>query len=112
MEISSNIYDNKLVVLEVTGDVDAHTAKTLNKTLTDFLAQGHSRIVIDVSQITLISSAGLRAILFAHREALQLGGEVRLSGPSAQTKRIFEISGLYELITISEALQDALDGWQ
>ena len=112
MEITSAVYKNNTIVLEVKGEVDAHTAKELNKTLTDSIAQGYYRIVIDVSRLTFISSAGLRAIMFAHREVAQLGGEVRLVGPSIQTRRTFEIAGAFELMNVSDNLQEALGGWQ
>lgn len=112
MELSTSVVENNIIVIEVKGEVDAHTAKNLNETLKDLLAQGYRRITIDVSQMTYISSVGLRAILFAHQKATQSGGEVRLSGPSAEARRIFEIAGLFELLQISDTLQDTMEGWK
>ena len=67
--------------------------------------------MIDVSKIIFISSAGIRAILFAHREAVQLGGEVRLAGPTDQIRRLFEIAGFFELLKITDELQESINNW-
>jgi stage II sporulation protein AA (anti-sigma F factor antagonist) len=111
MKISTSDAENGVVMLEVEGEVDAHTARKLDKALNDLLAQGHSRLVLDASQIGFISSAGLRAILFAHREALQHGGEVRLFGLNAQVRRVFEMAGFDESLHLSDTRQEALEGW-
>jgi anti-anti-sigma factor len=112
VEISKSFYENDIIVLELTGEVDAHTAQNLNTSLMGLLAQGHRRIVIDFSNITFISSSGLRVIMIAHREAVQFGGEIRLSGPNDQVMRIFEIAGIYELFHISDTFQDSINSWQ
>lgn len=111
MEISTCAHENNVMVLKVEGEVDAHTARDLSKTLTDLLGQGHHRIVIDVSGMTFISSAGIRAILYTHREAVRLGGKVRLVGPTDQVRRIFEIVGFFELLQITDRLQESINGW-
>jgi len=111
VKISTCVTENGVVLLEVEGEVDAHTARKLDKTLKDLLAQGHSRLVLDASQMGYISSAGLRVVLLTHRKARQLGGEVRLSGLNAQVRRIFEIAGFDELLRISDTRQESMEGW-
>jgi anti-anti-sigma factor len=58
--------------------------------------------------MTFISSAGIRALLYAQREAVQLGGEVRLVGPTDQVRRIFEIAGFFELFQITDDLEESV----
>ena len=111
MKISTSVTENGVALLEVEGEVDAHTARKLDKTLKDLLAQGHSRLVLDASQMKYISSAGLRVLLSAQREARQLDGEVRLFGLSAQVRRTFEMAGFGELFHFSDTRQEAMEGW-
>jgi stage II sporulation protein AA (anti-sigma F factor antagonist) len=111
MKILTSHAENEVVLIEVEGEIDAHTARTLDKTLNDLLAQGHSRLVLDASQMGFISSAGLRAIMFAEREACQRGGQVRVCGLNAQTRRIFETTGLDECLQLSATRQEAMEGW-
>jgi anti-anti-sigma factor len=111
VKISTSVTENGIAQLEVEGEVDAHTSRELDRVLKDLLAQGHFRLALDASQMGYISSAGLRVILLAHREARQLGGEVRVFGPSAQVRRVFEIAGFDELLHISDTRQEAMEGW-
>jgi len=107
VEISKSVEDN-IMVLEIKGEVDAYTSQDLNKTLADVLGDGYHQIVVELSQMTFISSAGIRALLYAQREAVQLGGEVRLVGPTDQVRRIFEIAGFFELFQITDDLEESV----
>ena len=111
MKILTSSAENEVVLIEVDGELDAYTARQLDRTLNDLLAQGRSRLVLDASQVGFISSAGLRSITFAHQEALRQGGEVRVFGLNAQVCRVFEMAGLDECLHLSESRQEAMGGW-
>jgi anti-anti-sigma factor len=111
MKISTSVMENDVVLIEIEGAVDAHTARRLDRTLNEILAQGHSRLVLDASQMDFISSAGLRAILFAHREAREHGGQVRVCGLTAHARRIFEMASLDEFLHLSDSRSEAMAGW-
>jgi anti-anti-sigma factor len=111
VEISKYIHENGIAVLEVKGEVDAYTSQDLEQTLKDLRTQGHHRIVMDVSEMTFISSAGIRVILYAYQEAVKLGGGVRLVGPMDQVRRIFEIAGIFEILNITDDLQESIANW-
>jgi anti-sigma B factor antagonist len=110
MEISTYAHE-EIMVLELSGEVDAATSQDLGKTLKDMLDQGCHRIVIDISKMTFISSAGIRTLLYSHREADQLGGALRLVAPTDQVQRVFEITGVSELIKITNDLQETFEEW-
>jgi anti-sigma B factor antagonist len=111
MKISTSAMENDVTLLEVTGSVDSATAPDLDRSLQDLLSRGHSRLLVDASQISFISSPGLRALMSAQRRARELGGEVRLAGPSAQVQKVFEIAGLDQLFTAAPTRGQAMEGW-
>lgn len=111
MKITKSITENDAVLLEVEGEVDAYTSRKLEQALDASLVQSYRRLVLDLTQTTFISSSGLQVILFAHRDAVQLDGEVRLFGLNAHIRRTFEIAGYFELMRISETRQEAMEGW-
>ena len=111
MRILTSPVDNEVVVLEIEGAIDAHTARELDRALKELLAQGHSRLVLDVSQVIFISSAGLRVIVYADREASGRGGQVRIGGLDLQVRRVFEMAALDECLQLCNSCQDALEGW-
>jgi anti-anti-sigma factor len=111
MRVSASSAGSDIVLIEVEGEVDAHTARELDKTLNDLLAQGQSRLVLDASKMDFISSAGLRAIIFAQREVGRGGGEIRVCALNAQVRRIFEMAGLDACLRLTDTRREAMEGW-
>ena len=111
MNISTHTAEIEVVLLEIEGGIDAYTAYELHETLEGILAQGHKRLVLDVSKMSFISSSGLRAILVAQREVGQRGGEVRACGLDAQILAVFEAIGLDECLKLSDTRQEAMQDW-
>ena len=88
--------------LAVFGEVDAATAPTLDAALRRAAAEGHAELVIDCRGMTFIDSSGLNVLV---ANAKRLGaGDVRLvlESPSASAVRLFEISGLAQVLTIRQ----------
>lgn len=111
MRITTSSVQNEIVLIQVEGEVDAHTARELDRTLLDLLAEGHSRLLLDASQMGFISSAGLRAIVFAQRDAQRRGGEVRVCGLDAQLRYILETARLDECLKLRASCREAMEGW-
>ena len=111
MKITTSVTEDGIVLLEVAGEIDAHTAPRLKEALTELLAQGHSRLVLSVSGVEHMSSAGLRVLLYAHRELSQLGGEVRLFGANTHVRRVIELAGFEKLLSIRDTHQEAMEDW-
>jgi anti-anti-sigma factor len=111
MKILTSNTESGVVLIEIEGEIDAYAARELDRRLEGLLAQGHSRLALDASQIGFVSSAGLRALTFAQQEAQRQGGEVRIFGLRAQVRRVFEMTGLDEYLLLSETRQEAMEGW-
>lgn len=111
MKILTSNMKNEVILVEIEGEIDANTARGLDRTLKDLLAQDHSRLVLDASLMSFISSAGLRAIVFAQREARKSGGQVRVCGLNAQARQVFEMAGLDEFLQLCGTHQEAMEDW-
>jgi anti-sigma B factor antagonist len=111
MRVSTSVGDDQVAVMEVKGEVDAHTADELERALKDVLERGHLRVLLDATLMTYISSSGLRVIAVAHREAARQGGGVRLFGLKPQVRRAFEIAGFDEFLRLNETREEAMEGW-
>ena len=111
MKIATSVDEKGTTLVEAEGELDARTAGDLDKALGDLLAQGHSQLVLDFTQLAYISSAGLRALLRAQRTARDLGGEVRLFGLNDHVLGVFEMSGFHQMLRIAATYQEAVEGW-
>jgi anti-anti-sigma factor len=97
MEIT-HTYQDAVTVVVVTGSVDALTAPQLGGSLTQQIGTGRVNLVLDLARLDYISSAGLRAILGAAKEARQRGGDLRLAGVQPNVSKVFEMSGFTNIL--------------
>jgi len=87
-------------VLRVSGYLDTTTAGELEEALAALLAKQHHRIVIDLSGVTYISSAGWGIFIGEIKHVRNHGGDIKLAGMVGDVHEVFE---LLEFDTILEA---------
>ncbi len=111
MNLTTSIDEKGIALVNIEGEIDARTAGDLDKALSDLLAQRHSRLVLDFTQLDYISSAGLRALLRAQQAARDLEGEVRLFGLNTYVLKVFKMAGLTRMLHTAATHQEAIEGW-
>lgn len=89
-------------------EIDITNADGLRAALRGCSEQGHGLLVVDMSRTRFCDTAGLHALVGAHKRALARGGEVRLVIPGAAVQRIFALTGLDQVIPSFVTLQEAL----
>jgi anti-anti-sigma factor len=65
-------------------------------------------VVVDMAATTFCDSSGVTAIAAAHKKASAHGGEVRVASQSAQVLRIFELTGLDQIVPVYANQDEAL----
>lgn len=85
------------LVIEVEGRIDGLTSPVLDKAFEQASENGSHRIVTDFSQVSYISSAGLRIFLKAQKKLKPVGGEIILMSMKESAADVFRVSGLHEL---------------
>ena len=73
-----------------------------------FEAAGHSAFVVDLTRTRFCDSAGIAALVEAHKRARAAGGQVLLAMSGAAVPRIFELTGVDRVIPSFASLDDAL----
>jgi anti-anti-sigma factor len=68
---------------------------------------GNDRLLIELSQLEYISSAGLRVLLVVAKRIQQKGGKVVLCALVPNVKEVFEISGFSSIFKIFDTVEDA-----
>jgi anti-anti-sigma factor len=109
MEIESN-QRAEIAVVSPQGSVDALTARELTDFLQKKIDDGQVKVILDLSGVGFMSSAGLRSVLIALKEARRKGGDLRLAGAQPGVEKVLKMSGfnmiLKSLPTVDEALSD------
>jgi anti-sigma B factor antagonist len=83
------------------GELDPATAPQLDQQIEQLLTDDAvKRVVLDLSGLTFLDSSGLRVFVTAREALTSRGGELALRGPSANTQRLLDITGLGEIIAV------------
>lgn len=84
----------------VEGEIDAYTAPQLREGLEAVEVQQGANIEVDLTNVNYIDSTGLGVFVAFYKRVQREGGDVRLVGLSERIQRLFEITGLSELMNI------------
>ena len=90
--------------LRLRGEIDILTVPVLHESLSA-LADGGGDIVIDLTEVDFIGLAGLEALCQKARCLRQRGDRLVVSSPSAITRRVIDIMGVAELLSLPDAPQ-------
>ncbi|CCA92852.1 MULTISPECIES: STAS domain-containing protein [Novosphingobium] len=106
MEISEEIKGPALV-MTLAGRLDSNTAPLLETRLPSRI-EGNPATVIDLSQVSYVSSAGLRILLKGAKVAKASGNRLALCGLAPSVREVFDISGFTAIFAIEPDLVSAL----
>ena len=88
-------------VISLSGELDPHTAPLLQREIDSVISDG-SDLVLDLSQLAFVDSSGLRVLISAQQQLADHGGTLVVRAPSETVRRLLEITGLVDHITISD----------
>jgi anti-sigma B factor antagonist len=70
---------------------------------------GHPAFVVDMTRTTFCDSAGIQALVEAHKRAQAAGGQVLLAMSGVAVPRIFSLTGVDRVIPSFTSLAEALE---
>jgi anti-sigma B factor antagonist len=96
-------------LLKVNGRVDSSTAPDFAKALDKICDDGRFKIVVDMSELEYMSSAGFRALLATQRNCKRYNrGELVLVAVPERIREALELAGFTELFKTFEDPLDAV----
>jgi len=108
MEISLTLAGT-IPVFHLSGRLDVATSPLLEERIRPTLEgkEAVSRIVFDCSELSYVSSAGLRVFIFAQRQLTGSGGGVAFASLSKPVRDLFHLAGLEALFIIEPSVSEA-----
>lgn len=88
-------------VITISGELDSTSSDRVRDRLLSLIPCGGS-VRVDVSGLTYISSAGLRTLLLAYRQAQEGGTRIRLSGVRDEVRFVMSATGFLSLFDIED----------
>jgi anti-anti-sigma factor len=96
--------DDGAATLWLVGELDRRAAPRLNELITEAAEKGVGRLVLLMKELTYMSSAGLRCLVFAHQK-MPRGVEIVLVGTRPEVAETIRLTGFDRSITMQESAE-------
>lgn len=88
------------------GELDAFTVSQFRQALAEMASS--KRLLIDMSGVPFVDSAGLGALIGGIRRARELGGDVAVSCNRPSLVRLLRTTGFDRIVTVTETVDEAI----
>ncbi|MDR2892600.1 MAG: STAS domain-containing protein [Deltaproteobacteria bacterium] len=92
--------DGRFTLVALRGVLDALTAPELEEKNQQIVDNGATIVILDLSAMEFISSAGLRVFLSLAKALRKTGGEIRFAGLQEAIREVFAISGFTKMFAV------------
>jgi anti-sigma B factor antagonist len=104
VEISA--LDSGVTCVRLNGEIDIVVELHLRASLDELIREGHNRLLVDLSDVTFIDSAGLGVLLDTAKQLRR--GRFAVACPNKSMRGMFELVGLNLLFSVDESVDEAL----
>ena len=108
LQVELEHYRNVLIV-RLCGELDHHTADSVRAQMEDAILRGNSdHVVLSLKDLQFMDSSGLGVILGRYKLLKSRGGKMVVCDVNPAVYRLFELSGLFKILTIYDSERTAL----
>jgi anti-sigma B factor antagonist len=87
------------------GELDAYTVGQFREALADLASR--PKLLIDMSEVPFVDSAGLGALIGGIRRAREVGGDVAVACNRPTLVRLLHTTGFDRIVTVTETVDEA-----
>jgi len=98
----------EVTVIVLDGSLDSGTAPAVQEDLRELIPE-RGRVLLDLSRMSYMSSAGLRVLLLAYRQARGNGARVALAGIPPEVHSVMAATGFLDFFTVTDAVDDGVE---
>lgn len=92
--------ENSIKRFKIVGEIDAFTAPVLKERLAATEQLENLNAELDISEVDYMDSTGLGVFVGFYKTIKSNGGNLKITGVNKRLKRLFEITGLDEVMDI------------
>jgi anti-anti-sigma factor len=107
MQIQQTSRDG-VAIVSPKGRIDTTTSGSLEDAVRHVVDGGARNLVVDLSGVEYISSAGLRVFLVLAKRMRDLRGKLVLSGMTEPVRQVFQLAGFMPLFRVEPTQESAL----
>ncbi|MFZ4827258.1 MAG: STAS domain-containing protein [Phototrophicaceae bacterium] len=111
MSLQVQEYNIRIVVVTPAQRIDTFNAAEIRGELMKYIEEDVKRLVIDLSEVPFLDSAGMAVLVSTLKRARSVGGDVKLVWPKVDAaKRVLTLTKFDKVFTIVETVNDAIQG--
>lgn len=99
------------VVLAPEGKFNLVAAPQFTARISDLVAAGKTRLVVDLHGVDFIDSSGLGALIGGLKSARQQGGDLRIAAAGEQVRAVLKLTNLDRILAPYPTVDEALHDW-
>jgi anti-sigma B factor antagonist len=107
MEVGTTLY-KRCGLVTVSGRVDSNTAPAFEETLKQVIQDGQHNVILELSGVDFMSSAGLRGMVSSLKACKGGGGDLVLASPSKRVFEVMQLAGLTSLFSLFDDVTAAV----
>jgi anti-sigma B factor antagonist len=101
---------NDITVAEARGRIDTESSREFGSRISGIMVKGANKLLVDMSHIAYVSSAGFRVLLEIGRQSQASNCQFGLCALNNEVMRLFEISGFADLFRIFPTRDEGITG--
>lgn len=100
---------DKAHIIALQGQVNSSNAATVEANVLAIVTQGSRSVLLNMTELSYISSAGLRVVLVLAKRLKQAGGKLVIYGMQPHVREVFDISGFLAILNVTATRAEALE---
>lgn len=109
LDTSIELLADRAAVINLSGSMTARSPlKTLETHIEDIMSQGVVHLILDVTNVEFVDSAGLGVLMHVYNKLHQKGGSLRLCGVQPRLRKILQTTHTDALLPIDASRQDGI----
>ncbi|HZG55418.1 anti-sigma F factor antagonist [Paenibacillus sp.] len=97
------------LIVRLVGELDHHAADSVRTQMEDAIVRGNvTHLILSLKDLTFMDSSGIGVILGRYKLITSRGGRMVVCDVSPPVYRLFEMSGLFKIVTIEQSEREAL----
>ncbi len=104
---SEKIIKKDVVIFRIKGDIDAYSSPSLKDKLVKEIEEGNKKIVLNLTNVDYIDSAGLGVLVAVLKRVKKEQGILRIAGLKPNIMKIFQLTRLNQIFDIYNTEEQA-----
>ena len=99
----------RALIVRMSGELDHHTSDSARKDMEDAILRGNvTHLILSLKQLTFMDSSGIGVILGRYKLITSRGGRMVVCDVSPAVYRLFDMSGLFKIVSVEQSEREAL----